>query len=71
MQALQYKEPLLVTHRLDHCTEGLLVLGRNKAFVQHFNQLLRQQGSVKKYYKALTQHAPACGMYHIQAFSSA
>ena len=61
MQALQCAESLLITHRLDACTEGLLVVGRNRAFVQHFNQLLQQPGAVRKFYKALTQHPPPIG----------
>lgn len=58
-QALQYTEPLLVVHQLDVATE-LLVVGRNKAFVQHFNQL-SQEGGIEKYYKALTQQPPNIG----------
>ncbi|KAL3148480.1 hypothetical protein ABBQ38_013923 [Trebouxia sp. C0009 RCD-2024] len=60
-QALQCKEPLLITHRLDACTEGLLVVGRTLAFVQHFNRLLQQPGGVRKHYKALTQKPPPLG----------
>lgn len=37
-------------------------MGRNTAFVQHFNKLLQQPGAVRKYYKALTQHRPSTGM---------
>ena len=61
MQALQCAESLLITHRLDACTEGLLVVGRNRPFVQHFNRLLQQPGAVRKFYKALTQHPPPTG----------
>ncbi|DBB13532.1 TPA: hypothetical protein ACH3X3_000574 [Trebouxia sp. C0006] len=60
-QALQCAESLLITHRLDACTEGLLVVGRNRPFVQHFNRLLQQPGAVRKFYKALTQHPPPTG----------
>ena len=60
-QALQCKQPLLITHRLDACTEGLLVVGRHVAFVQHFNKLLQQPGAVEKFYKALTQYPPPSG----------
>lgn len=61
LQALQCKQPLLITHRLDACTEGLLVVGRSLAFVQHFNKLLQEPGAVRKYYKALTQQPPPLG----------
>lgn len=61
LQALQCEQPLLITHRLDACTEGLLVVGRTLAFVQHFNKLLQQPGAVRKYYKALTQRPPPLG----------
>ena len=61
MQALQCAESLLITHRLDACTEGLLVVGRNRPFVQHFNRLLQRPGAVRKFYKALTQHPPPTG----------
>ena len=61
LQALQCKQPLLITHRLDACTEGLLVVGRTLAFVQHFNKLLQEPGAVRKYYKALTQQPPPLG----------
>lgn len=62
MQALQLTEPLLVTHRLDMCTQGLVVLGKTTAFVQHFNKLLQQQGAVRKFYKTLTQSVPPLGL---------
>jgi hypothetical protein len=38
-------EPLLVTHRLDQCTEGVLVLGRTKRFVARFNELVSRSSS--------------------------
>lgn len=41
-QAIDHPQPLLVTHRLDQCTEGLLVLGKTKAFVQQFNELVQR-----------------------------
>ncbi len=61
MQALLCAESLLITHRLDACTEGLLVVGRTRPFVQHFNRLLQRPGAVRKFYKALTQHPPPTG----------
>lgn len=42
--ALGLPAPLLVTHRLDQCTEGLLVLGKTRAFVRAFNELVRRSG---------------------------
>ncbi len=61
MQALQCAESFLITHRLDACTEGLLVVGRNRPFVQQFNRLLQRPGAVRKFYKALTLHPPPIG----------
>ena len=43
-QAVGHPVPLLVTHRLDQCTEGLLVLGKTKAFVAAFNELVKRSG---------------------------
>lgn len=62
MQALQLLKPLLVTHRLDSCTQGLVVLGKTVAFVQLFNKLLQQSGAIRKFYRTLTQVAPSLGM---------
>ena len=62
MQALELSQPLLVTHRLDSCTQGLVVLGKTTAFVQLFNKLLQQPGAIRKFYKTLTQFAPPVGM---------
>lgn len=42
--ALGLPAPLLVTHRLDQCTEGLLVLGKSRDFVRAFNELVRRSG---------------------------
>lgn len=44
-QAVGHPEPLKSTHRLDQCTEGLLVLGKTKAFVARFHTLLKGGGS--------------------------
>ena len=57
VQAIGRSEPLLITHRLDGCTEGLLVLGKTKAFVQRFNPLLATAGGLRKTYRALS-HTP-------------
>ena len=64
LQALKLSQPLLATHRLDHCTEGLVVLGRSGAFVSAFNKLLQQEGAVQKYYRALTRRPPPVGVPH-------
>ena len=64
LQALKLSQPLLATHRLDHCTEGLVVLGRSGAFVSAFNKLLQQDGAVQKYYRALTKQPPPIGTPH-------
>lgn len=45
VQAVGHPVPLLVTSRLDQCTEGLLVLGKTKAFVAAFNELVKRSGS--------------------------
>ena len=52
---------LLSVHRLDTCTEGLVVLGRSAAFVSAFNKL-QLQGGVQKYYRALTLRPPPTGL---------
>ena len=44
-QALGHSQALRITHRLDQCTEGLLVLGRSKAFVAAFNELVQRSSS--------------------------
>lgn len=42
-QAIGHPEQaLLITHRLDQCTEGLLVLGKTKEFVRQFNEVIKQ-----------------------------
>ena len=46
--ALGHPQPLRITHRLDQCTEGLLVLGRSKAFVAAFNELVQRSSSNSK-----------------------
>lgn len=44
VQAVGHPQALLVTHRLDQCTEGLLVLGKTRAFVASFNELIKRGG---------------------------
>ncbi|PRW60645.1 RNA pseudouridine synthase chloroplastic [Chlorella sorokiniana] len=42
-EAVGYPERLLrVTHRLDQCTEGLLVLGKTREFVRQFMEMIKQ-----------------------------
>lgn len=48
------KTDLLITHRLDVPTSGLLVLAKTKGFLTLFNQLLVQR-SVEKIYRARVQ----------------
>lgn len=47
---------LYVTTRLDHATEGLVILGKNPEFVRNYNELCVRNPSkaVKKLYRALT-----------------
>jgi 16S rRNA U516 pseudouridylate synthase RsuA-like enzyme len=61
--AIQLEESLHITSRLDHATEGLVVLGRTPNFVSKFNALLRESSSLgyKKWYKALTASPPPVG----------
>lgn len=58
-------EELLVTTRLDHCTEGLVVLGRTPSFVSRYNEMTRGFGRgekmYRKWYRALTAAAPQIG----------
>ncbi len=63
VQAMGETSPLLSTHRLDTCTEGLVVLGRRREFVAAFNELLRLPGAVQKYYRALTKSPPPTGAH--------
>jgi len=48
-----YKQNLLITHRLDVGTEGLIVLAKNKLFQTEFNRLLESR-QVTKIYECLT-----------------
>ncbi len=48
------QQEVLVTHRLDLPTSGLLVLARNREFLALFNRLLATRG-VKKFYRARVQ----------------
>ena len=60
-QALGQTDPLLITHRLDACTEGIHVLAKTREFAGHFNGLIRLPGSIRKWYRALSAHPPPVG----------
>ena len=65
VQAIGWQGPLLITHRLDRCTEGLTMIGKTPAFVKRFNWLLQgKKGSVRKYYRTLTARPPPLGDMH-------
>ena len=53
--------PLLVTTRIDQCTEGLVVLGMTSAFVARYNRLQQAPGCMRKLYRALSLRAPPLG----------
>ena len=55
--SLSTQTELLISHRLDSLTEGLIVYGKNKSFVRCFNQML-SHGLVEKHYVALTELGP-------------
>lgn len=54
--SLALKIPLLVTHRLDTLTSGLIVYGKQKSFVTNFNVQM-QERQVQKKYEALVETA--------------
>ena len=51
-------QSLFISHRLDSLTEGLIVYGKNKKFVQNFNDRLSKQ-QIEKKYVALTEKGPS------------
>lgn len=55
LQAIGRAQPLLITHRLDTCTEGVLIMGKTKEFVQRFNASLLVPGALQKTYRAVTK----------------
>ncbi|CAI5478434.1 unnamed protein product [Closterium sp. Yama58-4] len=61
-QAVGLDRPLQLTHQLDLCTQGCVVMAKNRQFASQFNQLL-QGRKVRKLYKALTASAPAPGRH--------
>ncbi|CAI7904553.1 unnamed protein product [Closterium sp. NIES-54] len=56
-QAAGLNRPLQLTHQLDLCTQGCVVMAKNRQFASRFNQLL-QDRKVGKLYKALAASAP-------------
>ncbi|KAK9814867.1 hypothetical protein WJX73_000798 [Symbiochloris irregularis] len=67
-QAIGFEGPLLITHRLDRCTEGLTVIGKTTAFVRRFNLLLQgHKGQLHKFYRTLTGTPPPLGtmIHHV------
>ena len=62
LQAVGHPRPLLITHRLDQVTEGVVVLGKTPEFVSRFNALIsRGDNSIRKFYRALTAAPPPQG----------
>ena len=62
VQAIGCSEPLLITHRLDRCTEGLTVIAKSVEAVRHFNGLLQANTArVHKFYRTLTTKRPPMG----------
>lgn len=55
---LALNQSLFISHRLDSLTEGLIIYGKNKKFVQSFNDLLGKH-QIQKKYVALTERGPA------------
>ncbi len=53
---------LWTTHRLDHATQGLVVMGFNREFAAQFNREL-QFGTVIKVYDVLTAAKPPTGLW--------
>ena len=53
--------PLLVTHRLDAATSGVMMLARDSSFARTFNNALRDRRHVKKLYRTLTLAPPPLG----------
>ncbi|KAI9198674.1 hypothetical protein LWI28_020322 [Acer negundo] len=51
-RALELTDPLYTTHQIDNCTEGCVVLARNKEYCSVFHGKIREK-KVKKLYLAL------------------
>lgn len=62
VQAIGFTGSMLITHRLDRCTEGLTVIGKTPEFVRRFNNLIQgHKGAVHKFYRTLTAKPPPLG----------
>ena len=57
------KQELLITHRLDIGTSGLILFAKTKLFQRHFNHLLESR-KVLKIYEALC-HGPLLPYHHL------
>ncbi|KAG6546097.1 hypothetical protein Mapa_012503 [Marchantia paleacea] len=51
-RAIGQRTPLALTHQIDTCTEGCVVLAKTKEFASKFHELLRDK-KVRKIYRAL------------------
>lgn len=61
-RALGLKEPLRITHQVDQCTQGCVVLAKTREFAAAFNRRL-QEKRVRKVYRALAVGAAATGRH--------
>lgn len=66
LQAIGHEGPLHITSRLDHCTEGLLLLAKSAGFAALYNHLQRSkteggEACVQKFYRALSLVPPPTG----------
>lgn len=61
-KAIGREEPLHITHRLDTCTEGVLITAKTKEFVQRFNASLLMPGALQKIYRAVTRRPVSTGL---------
>ncbi|XP_021719665.1 RNA pseudouridine synthase 6, chloroplastic-like [Chenopodium quinoa] len=61
-RALGLTYPLLTTHQIDNCTEGCVVLARNKKYCSTFHKKIRDK-MVKKLYLALAAAPVPRGIY--------
>lgn len=59
------KSELLITHRLDTLTSGIIVYAKNNAFVKNFNLQLQNHGIEKKYVALVeTKHSLPARLIH-------
>lgn len=62
-QATGFAGTLMVTSRLDSCTQGVVLLGKSRTSVVAFNRLMRRDGALSKTYCALSEVAPPLGAH--------